>query len=172
MSKFNFINVPVSNTKDLDDEGKKSEEPKKPVDIVRGFHQYINFGKHKGKTFYDVANEQDWKYLMWCDRAAGSITNQKPLDNGSIFRIDESCRCHIHAALRSKNQGGIWVEHDKKSSTEEDTDLVFYMTDTGLAGPEIKYRRCSMCRRRKNAAVVHKKGPNTRLCDMCIREVS
>jgi len=95
----------------------------------------------------------------------------KPLDNGFRFKIDESCKGHIHAALRSKMNGGSWIKVEAKSPDEENTDLIWYKTETGLAGPQEKYLRCSMCRRRKNTSVINKIGPNTRLCMVCEKEI-
>lgn len=118
-----------------------------------GFQQYINFGKHKGKTYYDVANAGDYKYLKWCYKSGKDSVK----DSRSFF-ISDTCMPHIFSALSSEN---INITPWTKQISEEDDHgrcLCFYTaqdvtTHKEYQGPEIQMQRCSLCNMIKSLGV-------------------
>lgn len=112
---------------------------------VCGFHQYINFGKFKGQTFYDLANQDEYKYLIWC-----SNTFQNKRKGENWFSIAPSCKAHIEAALRTKYDVGKGKWEKKMDEQKDGLINVYYETQTGLQGPGITYMECMLCKKKKN----------------------
>jgi len=118
-----------------------------------GFYQWCNFGKWKGYTFYDIANEQDFKYLKWI-----IYTQQNPkIDpkTGKTFRMSSESMQHIHCALRTEVDGGIWKQQYKpvfmRNNVEDhNSSLLVYTTEKGLVSPTILYQKCIQCQIFKN----------------------
>lgn len=118
-----------------------------------GFYQWCNFGKWKGYTFYDIANEHDFKYLKWI-----VYTQQNPkIDpkTGKTFRMSTESMQHIHCALRTEVDGGTWKQEYKpvfmRNNVEDhDSSLLVYTTEKGLVSPTILYQKCIQCQIFKN----------------------
>lgn len=118
-----------------------------------GWNQYINFGKHKGKTYYDLSNEGDYKYLSWCLR--NDINSAK---DPTSFYIADSCIPHIRAAL---NVEGIKKTNWVKEYTEPDENgkisLHYVCLDQdrnqNIKSPEIEMKLCPKCGLPKTASL-------------------
>jgi hypothetical protein len=128
--------------------------------VVRGYHQYCSFGKNAKtqKTYYDLANEGDWKYLMWCEKVCSSKKKS------GWFTIDESCHPHITTALRSKENPGTWTKQERESVAPGIYE-VWYETDTGIIGPVILYQKCKACGHKKNQTTIQRG-----ICDKCAKK--
>lgn len=111
-----------------------------------GFQQYINFGKHKGKTYYDVANAGDYLYLKWCLKS-----NETSVKDPRSFFISDTCMPHIRSALLTENVNNTpWT----KQISEEDNNgrciCVYTSKDLkdeskSYEGPDIEMKRCPKC---------------------------
>jgi hypothetical protein len=137
------------------------EQPEtQPGHVVRGFHQYCSFGKFASarKTFYDLANDGEFKYLLYCNEVC---SNRR---RSSWFSISDTCRPHIQAALRTKEMGGVW-ERKEKESLVPGIFEVWYETDTDLKGPTIMYQKCKACGQKKNQSTVQRG-----ICDKCAKK--
>lgn len=135
-----------------------------------GYYQYINFGKHSGKTFYDLANEQEFKYLQWCNLQAKNKLKKKK-DGPSTFQINPNCIPHIQAALRTQHNPGTWVKEIMPLDIRNHY-IVQYKTDTGILGPSIKYIECVQCKQKKNKENSQEINPrlNLFLCSKCSKD--
>lgn len=112
-----------------------------------GFQQYINFGKHKGKTYYDVANSGDYQYLKWCLKS-----NQASAKDPRSFFISDTCMPHIRSSLLTEN---VAITPWTKQVSEEDHDgrcICVYTAqdmkeeDKTFQGPDIEMKRCPRCK--------------------------
>jgi len=112
-----------------------------------GWNQYINFGKHKGKTYYDLSNIGDYKYLDWCLRN-DAIHAKNPTD----FYISDTCIDHIRACL---SVDGYKTTPWTKEFSEPDENgkiILRYvcrdidpMVDKTFTGPPIEMKKCPNC---------------------------
>lgn len=137
-----------------------------------GYYQWCNFGKWKGYSFYDIANEKDYKYLKWI-----IYTQQNPKTNTGDFRISYESMQHIHCALRSEIDGGTWKQEYKPvygvNGVEDlNTSLLIYTTETGLTSPSILYKKCINCENYKNNKMFTDTGNNNNKCNTCTKLIS
>lgn len=122
--------------------------PNPKAAIARGYgcNEFVNFGKHKNKTWYDIANAGDYKYLKWC---LNYNPNDKRNANGQFksFFIDDSCFPHISAALQNEKSRSPWVQTFSEPN-EEGRCLMKYtsMDDYSvIEGPDIEMKKCPSC---------------------------
>lgn len=131
-----------------------------------GYYQYCSFGKHKGDTYYDIANKGDFKYLEWCEKA---LTGEK-------WKINNSCEPHIKAALMNKNRGGVWMKHHEKFPGQRTGELWYEVIfdhelqedEKSIEGPKIMTQECFGCHHYKN----QKMFGNPFVCDTCVKKES
>jgi len=76
--------------------------------IKLGWHDMVNFGKHKGKSWYDLANEKQYQYIEWC------LKKQMLLDHAAF---------HAKLALLTKGKKCIW---QKSETMEDDQKIIMY----------------------------------------------
>ncbi len=140
----------------------KSVKPTKPVEYKYfGFFQYINFGKYKGKTVYQIANgetdeeKKDYEYLRWLLREHN--------DQRKGFKLSDGCLDNVNSALRSEEEGGTWV-YCKEDTSNPNERIVYYETETGLKSNPMKYVKCSQCDKFKHCDMYL---PNTKICKTC-----
>lgn len=134
-----------------------------------GWNQYINFGKHKGKNFYDLANVGDFKYLTWCLR--NDLTNAK---DPNTFFIADSCIPHIRAALSVE---GIkvtpWIKEYSQPNEEGKMELTYVCHDQTrdyiYKGPVIDMKQCANCNQIKNMSLFNI--GEGRYCSKCYTEM-
>lgn len=107
-----------------------------------GNQQYINFGKYKSKTFYDVANLKDFKYLKWCINMS-KLNKNKPGE----FKLNPTCIQHCGAALLTENTPGEWMFQKEQ---KEQNARAEYLTPEGLCGPRMTYSNCTRCGESRN----------------------
>lgn len=110
-----------------------------------GFNQYINFGKYKGQTFYDVANSGDFKYLIWLintTKYANADTK-----GGNRFKLNNKALSHCERSLRTKTDPGTWEKTVDDMPMKKDHQLVYYRTNSGLHSPSIEYTKCRDCQK-------------------------
>lgn len=118
-----------------------------------GWNQYINFGKHKGKTFYDLSNTGDFDYLKWCLKC--DIGHVK---GPNSFYIADSCMPHIRAALSVE---GIKTSNWIKDMTEPDETgkiMLRYICqdqqqNMTYTGPNIEMKMCPQCNQIKTISL-------------------
>lgn len=128
-----------------------------PNDIVEpkvcyGQEQYITFGKYKGFTVYDLANQLQFQYLQWmlkCD----------PDQPRTKFPIRASTLSHVKVCLQYRSQvedhGDQWVYYPRSPSN----DYSVYRLKNSLAeGPHILYAQCNSCQNMKLADSLIKHG--------------
>ncbi len=122
-----------------------TEKPISQEIKIRGYHQFINFGKFKGKTYYDLANENEWKYLIWCNNSFN--------DKNAWFKIDPSCKIHIETALRTRFNKGTWTKGSFIQDPSNSSKYTFqWTTENGLTSPTMVYLKCDLCAKKKNIA--------------------
>src|SRR5690348_1094413 len=97
-----------------------------------GNQQYITFGKsYKGKTFYDVANSGDFKYLKWCINET-----KRNMNKANTFKLSASALRHCGSALLLEQTPGEWRFVNNNNHCE-------YTTDQGLRSPMMIYEECN-----------------------------
>lgn len=140
----------------LENEGK--QEQKNFSNDGYGFYQYCSFGKHKGCTFYDIANKGDYKYLEWC---------LKSFDSDG-FKINATCKPHIEAALKTKGNAAQWERKDNKVQNYDQCSVWYeaILDQNIIQGPYILMEKCLACKKFKNATMYKAEY----ICDTCIRE--
>lgn len=116
-----------------------------------GYYQWCNFGKHKGKSYYDIANTGDFKYLSWLARSD---------------KLNETCLEHVMCALKSESSQGKWEKQQKIDDDNKDNDILIYYSDGTNNGPFIICHKCLICQRNKNKKCFSK---NMEICDTCIK---
>jgi len=130
----------ISNTEDRD--ASKVSGPS-----TLGFCQYCSFGKkHRGRTWYDIANIGDFGYLKFISK---------------MEKLNPNCKPHVEAALLSEHLHGPWVMQ------QENLDNVWFekwFTNGDLQGPRMKYKMCPDCSRLKNELSFIK---DSSLCSQC-----
>lgn len=140
-----------------------------------GYYQWCNFGKWKGYSFYDIANEKDYGYLKKL-----IYSQQNPKINpktGKTFHISNESMQHIHCALRSEVDGGTWNQEYKPvygvNGVEDlNTSLLVYITETGLTSPSILYKKCINCENYKNNKMFTGTGNNNNKCNTCTKLIT
>lgn len=111
-----------------------------------GYQQYINFGKHKGKTYYDVANAGDYKYLKWCLQS-----NQASVKDPRSFFISDTCMPHIRSSLLTENLNVTpWTKQISQENNDGRCICVYTAEDLKdqdktYSSPEIEMKRCAGC---------------------------
>lgn len=109
------------------------EAPKVSPPPTLGFCQYCNFGKkHRGRTWYDIANIGDFGYLKFISK---------------LEKLNPNCKPHVDVALLSEHVHGPWIMQ------QENIDNVWFekwFTNGDLQGPRMKYKMCPDCSRLKN----------------------
>lgn len=111
-----------------------------------GFQQYINFGKHKGKTYYDVANAGDYKYLKWCLQSG-----QAAVKDPRSFFISDTCMPHIRSALLTENLNVTpWTKQISQENNDGRCICVYTAQDmkepdSSYSSPDIEMKRCPNC---------------------------
>lgn len=83
---FNFDNWKQSKHKNQSSSSKKLKNLEKksyPTHPVT-FYQYVNFGQHKGKSVYDIANENQHDYIKWLIKQKNFILHKETLSHASI----------------------------------------------------------------------------------------
>lgn len=110
-----------------------------------GFQQYLNFGKHKGKTYYDIANAGDYKYLNWC--SSNDYLNAK--DPRSFF-ISDTCLPHINAAMRTQSIKStpwtkVFSEPDENGKIILNFTAMNEETQEQISSPDIEMKKCLGC---------------------------
>lgn len=130
-----------------------------------GNEQFINFGKHKGKTFYDVANDGDFSYLSWLKRPGG-------------IKLRPSCYPHLNASLQLKkarmdanDQTLIWARQVSERD-ENGKSIVYFEYKTKneqIKSPSIFLQLCKLCNVSRSKECFNR-APD--ICDKCCVVVS
>jgi len=115
-----------------------------------GYSQYINFGKHKGKTWYEVANAGDYGYLKWCLR-----NDLRSAPDPQSFFISDTCLPHIRTALLTEtNDATPWSEEYSDPNPQGRVSLKYVACSTKdpnkwFESEPIEMKRCRGCNQLK-----------------------
>lgn len=123
-----------------------------------GSYERVNFGKHKGSTWFDIANSGDYGYLNWCL-------------NGQKLKLDSTCKEFIQTALMTQGSNAKWTL--KKGPVKDQPLVTNHWYETHLYGkllksPDIWKYECTMCHRVKN---VSNCSLDQKMCKSCIWEL-
>lgn len=159
----------LSNLKNLANAPHVKEEKEEGQSEVKtfGYAAKLTFGKYKGLTYYDVANEGDFKYLIWLLQV-----NKHP-----GFVMHPSAVPHIETALLTKdywkkNQStAMWQEHTSTEQNGKKTYLKCYWS-TQLyphaeltESPMIHKMMCNSCNCCKNLELMDEEKS---ICQRCL----
>lgn len=123
-----------------------------------GFAQWCNFGKHKGNTFYDIANAGDFGYLKW-------LLKRYSPTNDSI-KLNENCKDHIIAALQSENHPWLtWAKFQSELDEYGSYTIDYKCEGRGdlFTGPSITMYQCGQCGKHKNSELFNQ----DYICSLC-----
>lgn len=139
-------------------EREPGQYPQKQFIGTFGSFERVNFGKHKGSTWFDIANAGDYGYLNWCL-------------NGQKLKLDSTCKEFIQTALLTQGSNSKW---QIRTTPVKDQPMVtnnWYETHLYgklLKSPEIWKYECSLCHRVKNVANCCL---DQKMCKACVWEV-
>lgn len=124
-----------------------NSQPGSAINKGFGYEHRVNFGKYKGKTYYDIANESNYNYLRWC--MSNSFENAPdPLR----FYVDDSCIPHIKAAISTENiKHTPWIDSYSEPQNDTGKMILTYKSyneekKEDIKGPEIEVKRCTVCK--------------------------
>lgn len=122
-----------------------------------GNEEFLNFGKHKLKTVYDLANEGNYNYLEWLS------SNECPIN------INPNMLKHIETVCLNKSNGK-WIRDEKDDLQEKSIVWVHYIKQNDNfqnveEGPMIKTQRCLGCNKTKHLTQYTK---SNSLCNYCL----
>lgn len=133
--------------------------------FIGGYYASLNFGKHKGLTFFDVANRGDFGYLEW-------------LDKSKVVKLHPSCVDYLKSALQTKDDKlAMWKENIEENPDER-TRQIYYAADvtdekgdsSTIFSPTFQKMECCKCKRWKNQEVVRVKSKTCTACEMADRD--
>lgn len=126
-----------------------------------GKDQYLNFGKHKGKTVYEVANLGDLGYLNWL---------------GKSEKMRPNCMIHIKSVLENQEKPGTWIQEETPDTDPNSSNTnVFYLkkdiqTNKVVAqSPTIQIATCLGCQEKKSLSNFSN---GVKLCHWCQKKCS
>lgn len=112
---------------------------KQPYLSTKGNEHLINFGMHRGKTWYDIANEGCFSYLKWCL-------------NTDTIQINSNSRAHIQTALIiSKDKTAKWKLQEEIKECFKDISYVAKINGDTVTSPHIHMKFCITCNQYKMA---------------------
>lgn len=129
---------------------KEPEEPEEPK-IILGYHDQANFGKYKGKSFYDIANDGDFRYLKW-------------LLSMNKFILNPNCRPHVLTALLTEGTNAKWTKEEDVSENIKKHQWTVKLGEEQTVSPTITKMQCLDCNYFKNVEVVN---TDTKICNAC-----
>ena len=120
--------------------------------------QWINFGKYKRKTVYDVANEGDYDYLRYLKRV-----EKKPK---ATFYLSKEFIEHLNCALTT--MASPQSKWDKECTNNKDGSCsILYVTmidNEKVQSPEVKLVKCSLC---DKLSYINRINQDTGICRRC-----
>lgn len=136
-----------------------------------GYCERVEFGRYKGTenaNVYKIANLGDYKYLTWIL----NCNNKKRAGEESVFKIHPSVLPHAAAAMRTKGEVSKWQCSFEQDPVDTTLWRKQYVTDDGkLEGPQMLYRTCGLCNKRKSIEVMHIATPRKSICKNCYGKI-
>jgi hypothetical protein len=137
-----------------------SEEKLPGEDNTFGNLEYMNFGKYKGQTVYEVANIGDKGYLQWVSKK---------------IKLREDSSNHLQCVLDHWDKKGQWIEETGTVDNVTQTQYVkMDMTNNEKTaeGPKISKLNCVGCDRPKTENQFESGSPICKYCAMTLKTKS
>lgn len=110
-NQYQYIQPPPSQRQNYP----KPYQPK-PPSRTYGLEEILDFGKCRGQSCYDIANNGDFKYLKWLNK--GAFSGGFQLHGHTVSHIANSLNLEKHKGCkweRKEDENGSWWEFITKN---------------------------------------------------------